>query len=291
VAILLAAGHRAIQLVGITTVAGNQTLDRTTLNACAVCTVGCIETVPVVPGCDRPLLRPLLTAAVIHGPTGLDGPPPVEPKVKPEDAHAVDFIREAVMARPGEITLVAVGPLTNLAVALRREPRIESAVREVVIMGGSAGRGNVTPTAEFNVAVDPEAAAIVFSASWPLTMMGLDVTNQALCTEDVQKRIAAIGTPAGTFVDQLMTYARGTYRAAGRMADPPVHDACAVAYVADPSVIEVVPALVQVETSGHLTSGATFVELAAPAARHRVGMTLRAERFWETLVTSIQALG
>jgi purine nucleosidase len=214
----------------------------------------------------------------------------VEPSVQPVPAHAADFIRDSTMQRPGEITLVAVGPLTNVAVALRREPRLAEVVREVVIMGGSAGRGNVSPTAEFNIAVDPEAAAIVFSAPWPVTMMGLDVTHQAVCTEAVQDRIAAIGTPVAAFVDQLMTYARGSFRAAGRMADPPLHDPCAVAHVADPTLIDVVPAEVEIETAGRLTSGTTVVDFSAPAARHRVGMTLRAERFWDTVVTSLEAL-
>lgn len=154
IAILLAAGDPHIDLLGITTVAGNQTLDKTTRNACSVCTIAGITDIPVLAGCDRPLVRRLRTAAEIHGSTGLDGPPPVEPHIEPGDQHAVDFIIRTIVHAPGEITLVGVGPLTNLAMALRREPRLATATRSVVIMGGAYGHGNTTPAAEFNILVD-----------------------------------------------------------------------------------------------------------------------------------------
>lgn len=290
VAILLAAGDPRIELVGITTVAGNQTLDRTTRNACVVCTVGGID-VPVVAGCDRPLLRPLQTAPHIHGTTGLDGPPPIEPSVTPAAGHAIDFIRAAVAARPGEITLVAVGPLTNLALAVRADPRLVTAVRQVVIMGGTFGRGNVTPTGEFNMVVDPEAAAIVVGAGWPITMVGLDLTHQARCTTAVVDGLVSVGTPAAVFVGQLMDAYRNAYRRSEGLEDPPVHDPCAVAYVADPDLVEVLPAAVAVETQGILTAGTTVVDFASPSPTQAVGTRLDVDGLWGSVTDALRALG
>src|SRR5215467_5383329 len=166
-AIMLAAANPEVDLLAITTVAGNQTLDRTTLNARRVCTVAGIDGVPVAAGCDRPLLRELVTAGDVHGESGLDGVEWPEPRVPLEPGHAVDLMIDLVMGAPGEVTIVPIGPLTNVALALRREPRIAKAVREVVLMGGSFTRGNTTPAAEFNIHTDPEAAAVVFEAGWP----------------------------------------------------------------------------------------------------------------------------
>src|SRR5919201_306923 len=225
-AILLAHGNPAIELAAITTVAGNQTLDRTTLNARRVCSLAGIHDVPIVAGSERPLTRDLVTAPHIHGQSGLDGPAWGPPTVPLAPDHAVDLIVSLVMASPGEITLVPTGPLTNVALALRREPRLVSAVREVVLMGGAYTRGNETPAAEFNVFVDPEAAAIVFGAGWPVTMVGLDLTHQALATAAVLDRIRAVGTPvAQTGVDLGDFFARPP-RGAGGRGPPPVHDAC-----------------------------------------------------------------
>ncbi len=263
VAILFAAGCPSVELLAITTVAGNQTLDRTTWNACVVATVAGID-VPIAAGCDRPLLRELRTAPEIHGESGLDGPRPVEPTVAPVAGHAVELLVETVMARPGEVTIVAVGPLTNLALALRLEPRLASTVARVVLMGGAAStRGNVTPAAEFNIYVDPEAAAIVFGATWPVTMVGLDVTHQALCTHEVQQRLEATGGP-GRFVGQLMEYYRSTNERAQHWADPPVHDPVAVAVAVDPSLCETRPARVRVETAGVAAAGMTVVDFRDP---------------------------
>ena len=206
IAILLAHGSPEIDLCAITTVAGNQTLDKTTLNARRMATVAAIRGVPIAAGCDRPLLRELVTAPQIHGASGLDGPSFPEPTVPLAGVHAADLIVDLVMASPGEITLVPTGPLTNVALALRREPRLAESVKAVVLMGGSYTRGNVTPAAEFNVMVDPEAASIVFEAGWPLTMVGLDLTHQAQATPDVTSRIAAVGTPLTEVVLQMLFF-------------------------------------------------------------------------------------
>jgi len=291
-AVMLAAGDPRVDLVGITTVAGNQTVEKTTRNACAVATVAGLSQTPIVRGADRPLLRPLRIAPDIHGASGLDGPPPVTPTVVPRPGHACDFLIEQVMASPGDVTIVATGPLTNVALALMREPALAETAREIVIMGGAYGRGNVTPAAEFNIYVDPEAASVVFGAPWRLTMMGLDVTHQAACPEEVQERITAIGSPLGIFAGQLLEFFRSTYRREQRMDDPPVHDACAVAYVVDPDLFGTRPARVVVETTGTHTSGMTVTEFVEGGdSRHDVGISVRRDALFDVLVEAIAALG
>lgn len=315
VAIMLAAGSPSVDLLAITTVAGNQTLEHTTRNACVVATVAGID-VPIAAGCDRPLLRALTTSPEIHGHSGLDGPPPIEPTVLPVERHAVELLVDSVMARPHEVTIVATGPLTNLALALRLEPRLASMVAKVVLMGGAAAtRGNVTPVAEFNIFADPEAASIVFDASWPLTMVGLDATHQAICTRDVQERLEATGAP-GRFVGKLMEYYRSSNARAQRWADPPVHDPVAVAVAVDATLCEMRAATVRVETVGVATAGMTVVDFRgsghAPAdledrgdrdARSRspragspgaratnVAMELHAGRFWTLVEDALRCL-
>jgi purine nucleosidase len=294
VAITLAAGSPAIELDAITTVAGNQTLEKTTRNACIMCTLLGLSETPVVAGCARPLVRALRTAPEIHGPSGLDGPEPVEPTVSPSPGHAVDWIVDSLMANPGEITLVATGPLTNVAMALRREPGIVETVREVVIMGGAYSRGNVTPAAEFNVYVDPEAARAVFEAPWRLTMMGLDLTHQATFGSFEEQRLERTGTTLSRFLVDLMRYYRGAYRSEGGTEDPPVHDPCAVAYVIDPTLFEVTPAHVEVETNGTWTSGMTVTDFRAlDGAAHHVDIGTKLDRrgFWDLVISAVQRAG
>ena len=294
VAIALAAGSPAIELLSVTTVAGNQTVEKTTRNACVLCTLLGLSNTPVVAGCSGPLVRALRTASEFSGASGLDGPPPVEPTVVPAAGHAVDWIVDSVMADPGEITLVATGPLTNVAMALRKEPAIAQAVREVVIMGGAYSRGNVTPAAEFNIYVDPEAARAVFEAPWRLTMMGLDLTHQATFGCDEERRLEEIGSPIARFMIELMRYFRDAYRAAAGLEDPPVHDPCAVAYVIDPTLFEVASAHVEVETSGTWTSGMTVTDFgpARPGVRRvDVGTKLDREGFWELVLSAVERAG
>ncbi len=227
VAILLAVGNPEIDLLGVTTVGGNQSLDKVTYNARAVLEKAHATDIPVYAGCDRPLIRPQEVAASIHGETGLDGvelPVPTRPL---EDMHAVNYIVKTIMEHePGTITLVPTGPLTNIAMACRMEPRIVDRVKEVVLMGGGYHVGNWSAVAEFNIKVDPEAAHVVFNEPWPLTMVGLDLTHQALCTPAVQKQIESVGTPLATFVSGLMDFFRKTYQDNQDFVDPPVHDPC-----------------------------------------------------------------
>jgi purine nucleosidase len=192
-AIAFACGHPGLELLGLTTVGGNVDLATTTANALSVRDfVGCPE-VPVVAGSPVPLLRSVLDARHVHGESGLGAARLPPPASGARDGHAVDFLIDTIGAAAGEITLVATGPLTNIALAVRREPRLVTQVRDFVIMGGSAGRGNVTPAAEFNIAADPEAAAIVFGAGWTVTMVGLDVTHLARATAVVQERMRGLG--------------------------------------------------------------------------------------------------
>ncbi|MEP6980696.1 MAG: nucleoside hydrolase, partial [Nakamurella sp.] len=208
---------------------------------------------------------------------------------------AAQVIVDLVMAAaPGEITLVATGPLTNLALALQRQPLIAQRVSEVVIMGGAVTQGNITPSAEFNVHVDPEAAAEVFAAAWPVTMMGLEVTHQALATSDVRDRIAALGSRVAQFSVELLDFFGDRYLVEQGFPDPPVHDLCPVVYLIDPTVFQLVTAPVAVETAGELTVGRTVVDLRAPApvaCRHRIGLGMDSAAFWDVVVGALDALG
>ena len=294
IAILLAAGSPEIQLLGITTVAGNQTLDKTTLNARRVCTAAGITDVPICAGCSSPLVRPLVTGANVHGESGLDGPNFPEPTVAVANEHAVDFIIRTVMESDGDVTLVPVGPLTNIAMALRREPRIVEKAQEVVLMGGSTSRGNHTPAAEFNVFVDPEAAAAVFSAEWGLTMVGLNLTHQAGATPQTVDLIESLGTPLAHIVVDLLAFFRRTYRVVESMPDPPVHDPCAVARVGWPELVAVQKAFVAIETKGEWTAGMTITDLSNRLGREpnaNVAVRLDREGFWNAVVKAIAVLG
>jgi purine nucleosidase len=192
-AIAFACAHPGLDLAGLTTVSGNVDLAKVTRNALSVLELAGRPDLPVVAGSGQPLLRPPLDARGVHGESGLGAAQLPTARAAPASGHAVDFLIDTIGAAPGEITLVGVGPLTNIALALRREPRLAGWVRDFVIMGGSAGRGNVTPAAEFNIAADPEAAAIVFGAGWRVTMVGLDVTLQARATPDIQDRMRGLG--------------------------------------------------------------------------------------------------
>ncbi|HZU14866.1 MAG TPA: nucleoside hydrolase [Chloroflexota bacterium] len=294
-AIILAAGNPDISLQAITTVAGNQTLPKVTLNAQRVCTVAGITNVPVIAGCAGPLVRPLVVAPDIHGESGLDGPQWPEPTVPVTPGHAVDAIIDLVMAAgEGEMTLVPTGPLTNIAMAVRKEPRLVPRVREVVLMGGAYTRGNVTPAAEFNIYVDPEAADIVFSADWSVTMVGLDLTHQARATSAVVDRIAALDTPVARMVVDLLHFFGSSYQQEQGFEAPPVHDPTAVARVINPALVECADAFVAVETMGKWTAGMTVTDfrgkLGFPLAAH-VATRLDFDGFWSLMIDAIAAVG
>ena len=296
VAILLAAGNPDVELLGLTTIGGNHTIDKVTHNARQVLTIAGALDVPVYRGASRPLINGVVTAEDIHGDSGMEvhGYDLPEPAVGVEDEHAVRWIVDTLMREePGTVTLVPTGPLTNIALAVRMEPRIVSRVREVVLMGGAYGTGNITASAEFNTFVDPEAAAIVFGEDWPVVMVGLDLTHQALATPEVESRFAALGTSAGDFVVALIDAFRRNYKDAQDFDNPPVHDPCAVAYVIDPSLVETVPAPLSVELAGTLTRGRTVADFRASNApcNSSVATRLDVERFWDLVVDAVQRLG
>ena len=301
-AIAFAHGHPGVELAGITTVAGNVGLARTTRNALAVADFVGATTVPVTPGCAGPLLRPALDARDVHGETGLGGAVLPESGRAPRAGHAADFIIDSIAAAPGEITLVATGPLTNIGLALRREPRLAGWVRDFVIMGGSASRGNVTPAAEFNIWADPEAASVVFGAGWTVRMIGLDVTLRARATAAVQERMGEFGVlGADLLLPALARYADSAVTSGGRppappdnpetAEGPPVHDVCAVVSVVSPDIFTYTPAAVQVETTGRLTSGMTVTEFFPSVIPNAaVATDIDVDRFWDLVLRTYASL-
>jgi purine nucleosidase len=294
IAMLLAHGNPDIELLAVTTVAGNQTLEKVTRNALAIAHVAGITHVPVAAGCARPLIRTLRTAADIHGESGLDGPSLPDSALELDERHAVDLIIDTVMKHDaGTVTLVPTGPLTNIALAVRKEPRIADRIREVVLMGGGYHAGNQTAAAEFNIFVDPEAAHIVFNETWPLTMVGLDLTHQALATDDVTSRTAALGTGPARFVNELLGF-YAAHQHAPEANFPPVHDPCAVARVIDPSVMTTRRAPLDVELSGSLTLGMTVADFRIPPpvdCTTSVAVDLDTERFWDLVIDAIGRIG
>ncbi|MEW2374307.1 nucleoside hydrolase [Streptomyces sp. NPDC048387] len=293
-AIMLAAADPAVDLLAVTTVAGNQTVDKTTLNARRVCTVAGITGVPIAAGCARPLLQPLAVAADVHGESGLDGPRFPEPSVDVVPGHAVELLHRILTEHPEPVTVVPTAPLTNIALLLTRYPECASRIREIVLMGGSTERGNRTPAAEFNVYTDPEAADIVFRSGVPVTMCGLNVTHRALATPEVVARFEALGTELGSVCAELLTFFASSYRRLWGMPHPPLHDPVAVARVIDPAIVECVDAYVAVELHGTHTRGATVVDphgyLGRPA-NARVAVSLDHEAFWDRMVGAVAALG
>lgn len=304
IAILLAAGNPNIDLLGITTVSGNHNVENVTRNALAVCTAYGIK-VPVARGAAGPLTIDQVLAAEVHGVTGLDGPVLPPASFDLDKRHAVDFIIETVMTHePKTITLVPVGPYTNIALAVRKEPRIVERVKSVIVMGGSYTRGNITPAAEFNVYADPEAADVVFRANWDVTMVGLDLTHQALATKELQDRVRAVGGPISEFVLDIWGFVTMTFADLFQLAAPAVHDACCVAAVIDPSVFTTEKADVRVELNGRWTKGMTVANfekglgmkhfggtaLEQVNYRHNVAMKLDYPKFADLIVDALERL-
>src|SRR6266566_4589160 len=290
IAILLAAHHPDIDLLAITTVAGNQSLDKTTLNALKVCSLANIRDVPVARGMDRPLVRPARHAANIHGESGMDGPDIPEPNIAPVAQHGVDLLIDLLMNSDGDITIVPTGPLTNIATAIRREPAILPRIKAISLMGGAIGVGNRMPAAEINIWADPEAAAIVFECGRPLTMSPLEVTHQALATGAVLDRLRAANRPVASFAADLLTFFSDTYRNVFGFPAPPVHDPCAVAAVVDPTILYAHNMYVAIEMTGAWTAGRTVCDVygkLGKAPNARVGYALEVERFWEMLISTI----
>jgi len=291
-ALLLAYADPRLDLRAVTTVAGNQTLAKVTDNARRVATLAGIADVPIAAGAERPLVRDLVVAQDVHGRTGLDGADLPDARVALSDVPAVDLMRRVITESDRPVTLIPTGPLTNVAQLLRRHPEVAGRIEQVVWMGGSTARGNVTPYAEFNAFVDPEAAADVFASGLSVTMIGLNVTHRALATDEVVTRIRAIGSELATTIADLLSFFASTYERIWGLTAPPVHDAVAVARVADPGLIECAHVPVSIETSGEFTSGATVVDLHARTGRASnalAAVSVDVERFWDLMVDALAA--
>jgi inosine-uridine nucleoside N-ribohydrolase len=293
IALLLALASPEVQLLGVTTVAGNQTLEKTTANAIRVLDHVGFPDVSVAAGADRPLVRERHVAADVHGDTGLDGPDLPPPSRDPVSVHAIDWIAGALDSSAEPVTIVATGPLTNIALLLARYPNLGSRIERLVVMGGSVGEGNVTPAAEFNIWADPEAAARVFMAGLDLTMVGLDVTHQALITPTHVAQLAQAGT-AGRLVADLFGFYARFHRDRYGWDGAPVHDAVALAHVIDPTLLGTELCGVIVDTGPELSRGRTHADLSGRSGLPRnchVALSIDSERFLELLVGRIAALG
>ena len=296
-ALLLAfASPDEVDVLGVTTVAGNVPLRLTQRNARMICDIAGKQDVPVFAGCDRPMQRELVTAEYVHGATGIDGLDVFEPETPLQEQHAVDFIIDTLRAADDEsVTLVPTGPLTNIGTALQRDPAILRAVRELVIMGGAMREsGNRSPSAEFNIIVDPQAADIVFHCGRPIMALGLDVTHQVLSTRERVARIAALDNTAAAATAGMLSffdrYDTEKYASAGA----PLHDPCTVAYLLKPELFTSKACNISIETESELTLGHTAVDFwhvtERPINANWVH-TVDADGFYELLTTRLARFG
>ena len=262
IAILLAlASGDELEVLGITTVAGNVPLALTQRNARLMCELAGFKDMPVYAGCSRPILRPLVTAEHVHGKTGLDGVDFAEPTMPLQDQHGVDFIIDTLLAQPpATVTLCPLGPLTNIALAMIKEPKIIEHIKEIVLMGGAIAQGNTTPAAEFNIYVDPHAARVVFEAGVKLTMIGLDVTHQALATEQRLTVIKELNTPVSEAVVGLLDFFNRYDTKRYGIPGAPLHDPCVIAYLLKPELFSGKDCYVRIETDSEPSMGMTVVD-------------------------------
>jgi purine nucleosidase len=279
--------------MAITAVAGNVPLDRTVINALAVVELADRREVPVYRGSVRPMVKTLVTAEYVHGPTGLDGADLPAPTIVESSGHAVDRIIEIVMGHD-DVTLCTLGPLTNVGLALVRDPRIAGRVKELVMMGGGFFEGgNTTPVAEFNVFVDPHAAHVVFSSGIPIVMMPLDVTHQALAHPDRLQRFKELGTRAGDAVHGMLDfYDRWDMEKYGTPGAP-IHDAAVISYLLDPTIYAGKEVFVEIETAPGPTQGMTIVDwwgVTGSAPNATVMNQVDGDRFFDLLVDRVGRL-
>ena len=296
VAILLALASPELEVLGLTTVAGNVPLALTSRNALMVCELAGRRDIPVYAGADRPLLKALVTAEFVHGKTGLDGPTLPEPTIALAEGHAVDFIIDTLMREPaGSVTLCPLGPLTNIALALAREPRIAARIERIVLMGGGGFEGgNITPAAEFNIYVDPQAADLVFRSGVPVTMAPLDVTHQALTTRARVAAIRALRTPLGEAVALWLEFFERFDEQKYGQEGGPLHDPCAIAWLLRPDLFTGRDCHVAIETASPLTQGMTVIDwwgVTGQAANAHVLGGLDADGFYALITERLARLG
>ena len=287
IALLLALASPEVELLGVTSVAGNQTLEKTTANAIRVLEFAGHPDVPVAAGADRPFVREQFVAAEVHGETGLDGPDLPPPQSDPVEQHAVDFLAEKIRASERPVTLIPIGPLTNVALLLALHP--DARPERIVLMGGAIAEGNVTPAAEFNIWCDPEAAARVFASGIDVTMIGLDVTHKALFT---QAHIGRLAGRVGEMVTELLRFYGTFHRTIYDFDGSPIHDALTVAHVLDRDLVGTLKRNVEIDTESELCRGRTVVDLWKRTGRDpnaNVGVRVDADGFLELLIERINS--
>lgn len=296
VAILMALASPAdFDVLGIVAVAGNVTLAQNARNALKVVELSGRKDIAVYAGCERPMRRTLVTAEHVHGETGLDGPDLPAPKLQLEPQHGVDFLIEALMTHEaGTVTLATLGPLTNVAMAMVKEPRIIPRIQEIVMMGGGYFEGgNITPAAEFNIYVDPDAADVVLRSGVPIAMLPLDVTHMMLSTPPRLERIGALGNKAGDAVVKMLTFSERFDLAKYGSKGAPLHDPCVIAYMLDPNLFQGRHINVVIETSSELTIGMTVADYWGVTGRVKNVTYLRsgnADGFYDLLTERLSRL-
>lgn len=282
ISIIIAASEVSdLNILGITTVAGNVEVEKNTINTLKICELLGLD-VPVVQGARRPLVKASEIAPEIHGETGMDGPVLADPKIQVTEGHAVDFIIDQVMSSTESVTLVPTGPLTNIAMALIKEPRIIENIDEIVLMGGGTF-GNWTPAAEFNIFVDAEAAKVVYDSSVPVTMFGLDVTHQVIATKDIIERVGKIDNEIAVFVKELLIFFGEAYKDHFGFNGGPIHDACTTMYLLKPELFQTEYLNVTVETKGEYSYGMTVVDTLSVTGREpntNVALGVDTNGFW-----------
>lgn len=297
IALLLAmASPEELALLGITAVAGNVPLHHTERNARLMCDLGGRGDVPVFAGCSRPLVRELVTAENVHGDTGIDGMEVTDPTQRLQQQHAVDFIIDTLKGAEEEsITLVPTGPLTNIGMAMVKDPSILSRIKRIVLMGGAMREGgNHSPSAEFNILVDPHAAKVVFACGRPIIAMGLDVTHQVIATKDRVARIEALGNPAATATAGMLNFFNRHDSAKYGFDGAPLHDPCTVAWLLQPGLFEGKECNIEVETESPLTMGHTAIDFWGISGREVNATwihTVDADGFYDLLTDRLARFG
>jgi len=293
-AILLALASPEVQLEGLTVVHGNCSAEQGTRNALAVLELAQASHIPVAKGCDLPLVQPSLLAPETHGNTGLGYAKLPEPASRPIVQHGCDFLIEKIMSSPGEITLVAIGPLTNVALAMRKEPRIVQAVKELIIMGGAIRHeGNTTPLAEFNTYVDPHAAHIVFHSGMPITLTPLDVTYQCILTADDVTRLQKIESPIPDFIADSTRFYMEFHDEHQGMPGCAINDPLAMALIFAPDLCDYEELFIEVDISGGVSMGKTFADfykMTGKSANMKVALGVRAQDFIDMFVERMETL-
>lgn len=290
IAIILAAAQLELEILGITTVSGNAEIEKTTMNALKICDLVSLTDVVVSKGASEPLIRLRETAPGIHGDSGLDGPELPEPSRSWSEEHGADTIIRLLKESKEPVTILPTGPLTNIALALSKAPEIKDNIEEIVLMGGGTF-GNWTPTAEFNIWVDPEAAKKVFDSGIPIVVMGLDITHQAIATREVIDQVNKIDNNVAKIVGELLVFFASTYKEMFDFDGAPVHDVLTVAYCVAPELFKTKDVNITVETKGEFTAGTTLIDLHGVTGRKvnaKFGLELDVEGFWKLMIEALK---